>query len=69
MMSRVMLARWANTIADRRIILAFWEHLEQIGSTCLMDIHIDKELDRYHGIDQARLERERRQLLKIPEDG
>ena len=61
-MAGTMLDRCADTQNDRLVILAFWHHLEAIGHECTFDVGIGKELDRYHGIDQVQLERERRQV-------
>ena len=67
---RVMLDRWAGTLRERNAILLFWNHLEQCGHECTRDVNIEKELDRYHGINQAQLERERRQIHEacMPEE-
>lgn len=64
--SRVMLDKWAAHIAERRSIIEFWAWLEthNQNSTVLGESDIERLLDEYHGIDQKRLEVERRELLE-----
>ena len=65
-MAREMLDRWALWLVDRLVIEEFMEWLqEQYPDTALLDIHIGHALDRFHRIDQAQLDNERRALLVI----
>ena len=65
-MGREMLERWADNLGERNAIADFWgwvsERLD--ADVWFSDIDVDAELDAYHKIDQAQLERERRQLLE-----
>jgi len=64
-MNRKMLDRWAAQLENRKCIADFWEGLleQGLGETTLNDINIEKAMDLHHGIDQAELERARRELL------
>lgn len=61
-----MLARWSSMLDERRKLTEFWDWLCEYDTAvadALGDVHRDKALDAFHGIDQRKLERERRELL------
>lgn len=62
-MGRKMLDKWAATQADRRTITEFWEWLNGDGWPDDVDLDIERALDKFHEIDRAQLDRERRELL------
>lgn len=57
-----MLEKWADKVKDRRVIGDFWTWLCE-HNAALRVINIYDELDKYHGIDAAQLEKERNALL------
>lgn len=67
-----MLDKLSDNMHDRHVIEEFLEWLqndwlqsqEKYTNDRIIDIHIPKVLDEYHGIDRKELERERRALLK-----
>lgn len=64
-----MVDRWGAFLSERQQIQNFWEWLlEKYGSNgarvSLYDIHMERELDEYHEIDQRQLDNERRQLIE-----
>ena len=62
---REMLDKLSNNSADRQCIEEFIEWLaeKELPNVQLIDIHLSKRLDEYHGIDRKQLEEERRALL------
>ena len=62
-MRREMLNKWAATQDDRRTIIEFWEWLNGDEWPDDVDLDIERALDKFHGIDRAQLDRERRELL------
>lgn len=69
-MSREMLERWADKLDERKLILDFIQQVAEDNDdeVELLDINMEKALDKFHGIDQRQLEAERRQLLKEAQD-
>jgi len=63
------LNKWATNLAERKAITDFIEWVqrrceEEHPQLLVLDLHPDGLLDAYHGIDQAKLDRERRALLE-----
>jgi hypothetical protein len=65
-----MLERWADKLDERKLILDFIQQVAEDNDdeVELLDINMEKALDKFHGIDQRQLEAERRQLLKEAQD-
>lgn len=72
-MDTPMCDKWAANLEERRIIEEFWEWLVENKAhnpelwrhgVPIVEIHIDKAMDEYHGIDQRELDKERRAILE-----
>lgn len=59
-----MLQTWAANLPERHRLEEFYAWLlARNAEKRVLDIHIDQELDAYHGIDQQQLDKERRQII------
>lgn len=63
-----MVARWAGHLPERKSILEFFQWLWQtFPGQWLEEVdnlpRLERTLDRFHGIDQMKLDRERRSML------
>lgn len=59
-----MLQIWADNLGERLAIESFWEWATKRFQS-LDYIDLPRALDEYHGINKARLEKERRALLEV----
>lgn len=76
-MNNEMMNKWALIGPERDTVTDFWEWVlanaedsswcvpnADISKISLLDIHIERALDQYQGIDQKQLDDERRALLE-----
>lgn len=75
-----MIDKWASVSGDRAAITEFWEWVMEnaegsswcspntfIDKISLLDLHLEKAMDAFQGINQKQLDKERRELLQSVE--